>query len=941
MTNDPAMIRAQRYTEIGRMIRASAAEVIDRWSSSARSELDSAESAHREELRNHLPLFLEELGGELASYGNSNEKKRDATARKHGKQRWEYGWHLDEVIRDYQLLRLTLLDFLDEQLERKLNLEEIKAVGLLIDDAIENAAVTYVAYQEHHLTEAETQSRGTFENAAVGIGHVDRAGEWLRANDRLCRMLGYRLDELKLIRFDQLPHPDDFAPQRVNFEKLAKGDINSFAAEFRLACHDGTTIWANITVSLQRSLEDEPQYYILVLEDISERKKLDEELEQAKQQAEEGNRLKSEFVANVSHEIRTPMNAILGMTELALEEDVGPLLQDYLTTAHESAKSLLSLVNDLLDFSRMEAGKLELESTPFDLWRTIDETAKALSMSASEKGLELLTDVSPTVPRYAKGDPLRIRQVITNLVSNAVKFTEQGEVVIKATLQSETNAHSIIRFAVRDTGIGISPEDKHRIFAPFTQADASTTRVFGGSGLGLAICTELISQLGGTLDVTSEVGKGSEFFFTANFEKTNAPRDLVERRKNRVEQLSGSRVLIVDDNATNRTILQGILERFAIQVEALDSGDGAINKLRMAAQANDPYDIVIVDALMPGIDGFTVIEEINKNTELKSTTVLMLSSADRSTFMDRAKGLDIDGFLDKPVARRDLLEILSVLTFGSESEDQSNQAISTIPASRRVLVVEDTPANQKVVQAMLRKRGHNVSIANNGREAIDKLAIESFDVVLMDVQMPTMDGYQATAMIRESGDEATASVPIIAMTAHAMKGDADRCIEAGMNDYISKPIDSHRLIELVETWSDATPEGFAELRAPEPVAEASSATTGEFGQGTIADFDAALARLDGNRKLLRDMIGFFQEDVPKLVDEMEAALERNDFPLAKRSAHSIKGLAASFEAQRIVGFALMIETLAESGEKASVKLVQSLKDTIAELEQAFAEFESK
>ena len=499
MSDNPEMIRAERYSAIGRLIRSCASEIIDKWSRVARASGDegSASFAHHDELRNHLPLFLEQMGGELASHHSDDYHDADASARNHGHQRWDLGWSLEEVIRDYQVLRVVLLEHLDDQLERKLNLDEIKAIGILLDDAIQHAVVTYVEYQEHHLEESEERSRGTFENAAVGIGHVDLDGTWVRANHRLCSTLGYTDEEMLRTTFEDFANAEDYVSLSHAFAKLLDREMDSFSDELRVRHRDGHEIWVTATISLQRVANQQPLYFIVVVEDISDRRQLDKELEEARIEAEESSRLKSEFVANVSHEIRTPMNAILGMTELALDEDLTPLLRDYLTTAHESAKSLLTLVNDLLDFSRMEAGRLELESTPFDLWQTIDETAKAASIAAAEKGLELMTDVGADVPRYVKGDPLRLRQILTNLVSNAVKFTEQGEVLVRVQRKEESATHSVIHFAVRDTGIGISDFDRERIFAPFTQADASTTRVFGGSGLGLAICTELISQLGG------------------------------------------------------------------------------------------------------------------------------------------------------------------------------------------------------------------------------------------------------------------------------------------------------------------------------------------------------------------------------------------------------------------------------------------------------------
>lgn len=925
MEPEPHNLRTQRHAELGELIRSSVETIVDQWSNLARTEQQSAALAHRAELRNHLPLFLDEFGARLATRGDTeNAGGPPASARNHGQQRWRHGWRLNELIRDYQLLRLALVDFLDSALDRDLLLDETKAIGLLLDDAIEDAVVAYTDYQEKSLAESEHLSRGTFENAAVGIAHVDQQGNWVRANDRLCRLMGYKADELTHTNFEQFVHPRDYERHKANTRRLLAGEIDHFYGEIRCQNRAGKTLWLHATVSPQRSSNDEFLYFILILEDISRRRRLDQELKKAKLAAEEGSRLKSEFVANVSHEIRTPMNAILGMTELALEEELTPELQDYLTTAHESAKSLLSLVNDLLDFSRMEAGKLELEHTKFDLWQTIDETAKSLSISASEKGLELLTDVAEDVPRYVEGDPFRLRQVITNLVTNAIKFTERGEVVVLANLEERTNTHALVRFTVRDTGIGISPDDIQRVFAPFMQADASTTRVFGGSGLGLAICSELISQLGGSIDVKSEVGKGSEFFFTAQLKEAPVPPDVVRRRRDKVKHLRGRRVLVADDNASNRRILDDLLSRFGLQVDLLDSGDAAIHKIRMAAESNMPYDIVIVDALMPGTDGFSVIETLNSEKAFASTTVLMISSADRSTFTERTSSLAIDGYLDKPVTRRDLLNVLSAIASDETEPTDGDAKAVTIPTTLQILIVEDTPANQKVVQTILKKRGHMTTIANNGREALDKLDEAEFDLVLMDVQMPTVDGYQATVAIREreQANNRESRIPVIAMTAHAMKGDADRCLEAGMDDYIPKPIDSKRLVELVEHWGSAG--------TMEPTREPEMKTTPATKQ--IADFDVALRRLDNNQQLLKDMINFFREDTPDLLEALEKGLASDDVAETARAAHSIKGLASSFEATHVTTLAAEMETHARNGEMSAIpsKLVK-LRSAIDEL----------
>ena len=486
-----------------------------------------------------------------------------------------------------------------------------------------------------------------------------------------------------------------------------------------------------------------------------------------------------------------------------------------------------------------------------------------------------------------------------------------------------------------DTGIGISPENKQRIFAPFTQADASTTRVFGGSGLGLAICVELISKFGGKLNVNSEIGKGSEFFFTVTFDKAKAPRDLASKRRSRLELLREKRVMIVDDNGTNRSLVEAMLRHMSIFTDSVHDGDAALKRLRLAAEAGAPYDIVLVDALMPGKDGFEFIEELNKDEQLAPTTVLMLSSTDRSTFNERAKRLQVDGFLDKPVSRRDLLEALRVAAFGMDALSDTNAGAAVGPTPLNVLVAEDTPANQKVVFAILKKRGHNVSLANNGREAIDKVQTHPFDVVLMDVQMPTVDGYQATAVIRKLRESSVASIPIIAMTAHAMKGDAEKCIKVGMNDYISKPIESRRLVQLVEYWG-----GTKGLNARSTSKEeATLLDTPDRSTANVADFEAALARLDGNRKLLVDMIGFFREDVPQLLESLDAGVSSGDATQIKRAAHSIKGLAAGFDAGRVVHHALRIEQFAvKETLDQIVHVLPDLRAGIAELEDAFTEF---
>ncbi|RMF40471.1 MAG: response regulator [Planctomycetota bacterium] len=951
MQDDLDEIRAKRFSQIGTLIRESTAEIIQRWEESIRNEeeQDSSRYAHREELRNHLPQYLEHFGAELATYGVSHERQRDSAAKNHGRRRWQAGWRLDEVIRDYQVLRIVLMDYLNKHLDRPLDLEEIKTIGVLLDDAIGDAVVTYVAYQDDLNAEKASEFGATFENAAVGICHIGLDGRFLRANHRLCDLIGYAPEETVQLQLDALMEPEEWAGLKKHLDELTSNDRPLVSCEVRMKRRGGGNFWAKATVSLQRSRDGSPRYFIFVIENVTERKRLEEQLVQALGVAEEQNRLKSEFVANVSHEIRTPMNAILGMTELALDEALAEDVRDYLTTAYVSAKSLLALINNLLDFSRIESDKIELETAPIDLFRKIDEIARAFSVDAFEKGLELVVDVDRDVPRYLIGDPLRLRQIITNLVSNAIKFTEQGEILIRASLVKTEGNRSTIRIAVKDTGIGITKEEKRRIFDPFAQADASTTRRFGGSGLGLAICKGLVERMGGELDVVSQPGKGSEFFFTVELEHSDDQPEHAEPGLKKLKSLKDRRILVVDDNATNRQVLINHLQQLGCSVDALDNGEAAIQRVRQAAEDDAPYDIALIDALMPGRDGFSVIEEIESDSTLKRPAVLMLSSADRATFADRVRQLPQVHYLEKPISRQRLLDVLERLL----SEEKQREDGDTNPGRRstpsmalRVLVVEDIPANQKVVQAVLRKAGHNVTLANNGREAIEQLYTEDFDLVLMDIQMPTVDGYQAAAAIRKMEDERSANIPIIAMTAHAMRGDAEKCLAAGMNDYVAKPLNSRLLLKKVQQWGEkyATSAEAPIKRIPKD--SATVATTGadrgaSDDPASNANFDAALQRLSGNRQLLLDLIQFFREDTPQLLSDLIASLTSGDHQRARRAAHSIKGLAAGFDAHRVSEIALAIETLVTEGDlKTAESKVPQLQSSIEDLHRELDRFTS-
>ena len=633
------------------------------------------------------------------------------------------------------------------------------------------------------------------------------------------------------------------------------------------------------------------------------------------------------------------MNAILGMLELTLQEELTPTKRDYLQTAKESADSLLLLVNDILDFSRLEAGRFELELVSFNLRELLDETVKTLSLRAHEKGLELALHIKKRVPGHVTGDPIRLRQVLLNLIGNAIKFTEQGEIIIDVKLSESVQEQSVnsamstnenftefapgekveLEFSVSDTGIGIASEDQDHIFAPFSQADASTTRQYSGTGLGLAICQEIVGLMEGQVGLESELGRGSQFYFNIALKVAETDEKDAKQLQVRVDQLRDLPVLIVDDNQTNRIILEEMLSNWSMTPTTVSSADIAIQQLSAAKNENKSYPLVIVDALMPETDGFMLLEQAQENGLLESASILMLSSADRQIFSDRCDGLDISALLEKPVSQSDLLDAIMTALGGQQLERESTRKIEQASKPLNVLVAEDTPANQKVITAILNKRGHQSVIANNGREAIECLRNMAFDVVLMDVQMPTMDGLQATAMIREQEAESNDHIPIIAMTAYAMRGDRDKCLKSGMDGYISKPIDAKKLIRMMERYARESLQKrvHSDRRSSDAFAQdyrhasqAALQTTNHRDsviEPPVINMQAALTRVGDDAKILKDMVNYFLEDSPDLLETLRKRVDNGDLNETVRAAHSLKGLCANFDAHAAVKTAKTIE----------------------------------
>jgi PAS domain S-box-containing protein len=774
---------------------------------------------------------------------------------------------------------------------------EIYAVPLILNDRLAGSFGLYSDITERRKAqealELSESRRIAFKEASLdGIIAYDAEQGITEFNPSMEKMIGISRQEALGKSFEQVIAPERLrTAHRADMDTYLTTGKSQFVgqqAETVLCRRNGSEFPADVSVTAVHA--EGTTYFIATIRDISNQKAAAEELRSAKESAESASRAKSEFLANMSHEIRTPMNGILGMAELALDTKLEPEQREYLQMVKSSADGLLVVINDILDFSKIEAGKLDLELIPFEIRLALLDTLKTLAIRAHKKGIELTVDIPAAVPEQIVGDPTRLRQVLVNLVGNSIKFTQTGEIKVRVEIEALEPASAVLHFTVEDSGIGIPAEKLKTILEPFTQADSSTTRRYGGTGLGLSISKRLVDLMGGRFWVESVAGTGSTFHFTASF---GLGTPVAHQPVPSLQKMTGASVLIVDDNSTNRRILVEMLNNWKMSPTEAAGGDAALTMLQEAASAQQPFPLVLLDAHMPDVDGFALAEKIRENPVLAGATIMMLSSDLASGDRERCRSLGIATSIVKPIQQSELLDaILSTLSLSKnpatalDSEEIEVESKHT-GAALRFLLAEDNLVNQRLAVRLLERQGHQVIVAENGRKALN-LLIESgfrgFDAVLMDVQMPEMDGLEAASEIRRLEQQTKTRVPIIAMTAHAMNGDRERCISAGMDGYVSKPISLAALM-----------------------AEINRVLGPRIQREFSFDRVQLLERLQGNDELLGELVQLFIEDAPVQMTAIARAIAEHSPSELENAAHSLRGSAASLGANSLVAIAKKLE----------------------------------
>ncbi len=756
--------------------------------------------------------------------------------------------------------------------------------------------------------------------AAVVITDVHGAIEYV--NPKFTQITGYTAAEVK----GQNPRILKSGMQSpIVYEGLWTTILSGgeWRGEFANRKKSGEIYWESASIVPIRDSAGAITHFLAVKEDITERKRAEEELRRAKEAAEAANRAKSQFLANMSHEIRTPMNGVIGMAGLLLDTDLSLEQRRYAEIVRSSGEALLAVINDILDFSKIEARRLNLECADFDLRSVLEYTASLMGIKTSEKKLELLFEVVPGTPCLLRGDAGRLRQVLVNLLGNAVKFTSQGEVAVTVRADSEDEQKATLLFTVRDTGIGFRQEQASVLFEPFVQADGSKTRRYGGTGLGLAISKQLVEMMGGQIGVRSQEGKGATFWFTAAFEKqpaASAPSTSIQ------PDLRAARVLVVDDNATNRHLLCALLRSWGCRPEESADAGSALSALHQAARTSEPFQIGVLDLDLPDMDGVDLGRRIATDPELEPTALYLMTGSGRLVAGARLHALGFTGQIAKPIWERKLLETLLATSSQGRASEASRSGISQTASRRagaepkfRILVAEDNPTNQVVAGMMLRKLGFSADLVGNGLEALQALQQRAYDLLLLDCEMPEMDGYETAQRIRDPRSGArNPLIPIVALTADAIAGDREKCFQAGMNDYLAKPVEPRHLAEVLGNWLAA------------PVAPAGGKETPKMQD--VFRSDTLMARLSGDRELARKVVAGFLSRLPQQVASLRQSVEKGDAQGASLQAHTLKGAAATVSAESLRAACCELQDAAEAGnfERASA-LLPKLEEVVSQL----------
>ncbi len=765
-------------------------------------------------------------------------------------------------------------------------------------------------------------------NAHSLLSMADKHGNITYVNDKFSKISGYSREELIGKKHSLLNSNNQ---SKAYWEKMHARVLSgkTWHDEVRNRAKDGHYYWVDTTIVPNYDKRGQVNGFTSIRTDITQQKENNENLAIAKEQAEVANDSKADFLANMSHEIRTPMNGVIGMTNLLIDSELTPDQNKLANTVKSSAVGLLSIINDILDFSKVEAGKLELELIPFNLGQMVGDIGASISFQSQRKGLQFICPATPIIQQWVTADPGRIRQVLTNLIGNAIKFTNQGEVAVYVHLIEETAEKKLFRFEVKDTGIGVSNSQQTQLFEKFSQADSSTTRKYGGTGLGLSICKKLVELMDGEIGIDSEIGQGSTFWFTLPLLSAQA----IDNIPVYSTDLKKEKILIVDDNETNLELMHQLHKIWGIPHKLVSSAKAALAELTQAAQDNIPYTMAVLDMHMPETDGLELCQQIQNTPQITQTKLIMASSQAQRGDALKMKEAGFKGYITKPIQQSELLDVLLMVSGVEMSTPEFVTRHTTkeyVQFKAHVLVVEDNATNQLVIEGLLRAIGITVDLAGNGKEAISTLqSVSKHDLVFMDCQMPVLDGYQATQIIRSKESGVTNSeIPIIAMTANAMAGDKQKCLDVGMNDYLSKPIEVDKVISMLKKWLPAESK---EEKKPEVAEDTKLAADNKTNnQHIVFDYDDMSRRLMNDQDLIKSIAEIFYQDLVIEIEELKVCLQENNAEQAAAIMHKIKGAAANVGGKALTALALDMEIASKSGN-----LIE-IKENIEQLEYEFS-----